>query len=128
MAAPVCPVHLHWTGITLRLRGVMMPGADAPRRYIMVLVERGETPRFIGSKRIIARWGLSDRDAEVLAFIAQGKTGPEIALILGISHDTARKHTSRIFEKLGVETRAAAASIARETMPLSADGKPDDSQ
>jgi DNA-binding CsgD family transcriptional regulator len=118
--APVCRVHLHRTGITLRLRGVMMSGSDG-RDHISVLVERGETAehRF---QRITARWGLSEREAEVLAFIGDGKTGPEIAILLGIGHDTVRKHTSRVFEKLGVETRAAAASIAREAMAVADDG------
>lgn len=50
----------------------------------------------------------------VAASSSSAQTGPEIAILLRISHDTVRKHTSRILEKLGVETRAAAASVARE--------------
>jgi len=88
--APVSRVHLHWTGITLRLRGAMMPGADG-RDYFMVLVERGETAEH-RLLRTMARWGLSHREAEVLALIGQGKTGPEISILLSISHDTAHKH------------------------------------
>jgi DNA-binding CsgD family transcriptional regulator len=105
--APVCSVNLHWTGIAIRVRGVMMPAADG-RDYIAVLVERGETAD-IRRRRMMARWGLSDREAEVLGYIAQGKTGPEIAILLAISHDTVRRHTGNVFQKLGVETRTAAA-------------------
>ena len=109
-AAPVCRLYHHWTGIILKLRGVRMFGSDE-REYVTVLVERGET---MGSRRrrFIARWGLSDREAGILTLIAESKTGPEISILLRISHDTVRKHTSRILEKLGVETRTAAASMA----------------
>lgn len=111
-AAPVSWVRSHWTGMVLRLRGVIMPGADG-NDYINVLVERGETASSRRARAMV-RWGLSAREAQVLAFIVGGKRGPEIAILLGISHDTVRKHTSRILDKLGVETRAAAAFLARE--------------
>jgi DNA-binding NarL/FixJ family response regulator len=61
---------------------------------------------------MLITWGLSEREAAVLSLIAEAKTGPEIAILLRISHDTVRKHTSRILEKLGVETRTAAAAMA----------------
>jgi DNA-binding CsgD family transcriptional regulator len=112
-AAPVYRVQLHWTGIAIRVRGVMMPAADG-REYIAVLIERGETAEYRRT-RMIARWGLSHREAEVLGYIAQGKTGPEIAILLAISHDTVRRHTASIFQKLGVETRTAAAALSLET-------------
>jgi len=108
--APVYRLYHHWTGVVLKLRGVRMTSLDG-REYTTVLVERGET---IAAKqrRLQFRWGLSDREAEVLALIGQGKTGPEIGVILNIRHDTVRKHTARIFEKLGVETRISAAMLA----------------
>ena len=110
--APVSQIFLHWTGIALRVRGVLMSAADG-REYVTVLVERGETLEN-RRQRMIMRWGLSHRESEVLDFIAQGKTGREIAILLGISHDTTRKHTASIFQKIGVETRTSAATIARE--------------
>jgi LuxR family transcriptional regulator, maltose regulon positive regulatory protein len=55
-----------------------------------------------------------EEEAEVLRLIGESKTGPEIAILLGISHDTVRKHTSHILEKLGVEVRAAAAAVGRD--------------
>jgi DNA-binding CsgD family transcriptional regulator len=45
----------------------------------------------------------------VLNLIVESKTGPEISILLGISHETARKHTSAILAKLDVEIRAVAA-------------------
>lgn len=56
--------------------------------------------------------GLSPREAEVLAWVAEGKTSGEIAIILALSRRTVEKHLERVFAKLGVETRTAAAAIA----------------
>jgi DNA-binding NarL/FixJ family response regulator len=58
------------------------------------------------------------REANVLSLIAEAKSGPEIAILLRICHDTVRKHSSRIFEKLGVETRTAAAAVALSAASL----------
>lgn len=56
--------------------------------------------------------GLSRRQAEVLAWLAQGKANPEIAEILAISPHTVARHVEAVFEKLGVRTRTAAAGVA----------------
>ena len=56
--------------------------------------------------------GLTEREAEVLGWVAEGKTNPEIGFILSISPRTVQKHLEHIFAKLGVETRTAAAVCA----------------
>jgi DNA-binding NarL/FixJ family response regulator len=60
--------------------------------------------------------GLTPRVAEVLLWVAQGKTNADIATILGISESTVKKHVLEIFENLGVETRSAAALRALEVL------------
>jgi DNA-binding CsgD family transcriptional regulator len=60
--------------------------------------------------------GLTPREAEVLLWIARGKTGADIATILNCKIGTVNKHTERIFSKLDVETRTAAAAIALEAL------------
>ncbi len=55
---------------------------------------------------------LTTREAEVLYWVILGKTNREIGEILGISPRTVNKHLEHVFEKLGVETRTAAASKA----------------
>jgi DNA-binding NarL/FixJ family response regulator len=61
---------------------------------------------------------LTPREMEVLSWLAKGKTNRDIADILGMSHRTVNKHLEHIYEKLGVETRAAAAALAsRSTIP-----------
>jgi len=60
--------------------------------------------------------GLTPRVAEVLLWIAQGKTNADIGTILGISESTVKKHVLEIFEKLGVETRSSATLRALEAL------------
>ncbi|MDM4769367.1 response regulator transcription factor [Solimonas sp. SE-A11] len=55
---------------------------------------------------------LTAREADVLVWISRGKANREISEILGISHRTVNKHLETVFEKLGVENRAAAAARA----------------
>lgn len=60
--------------------------------------------------------GLTPRVAEVLLWVAQGKTNADIAMILGISESTVKKHLLEIFIQLGVETRSAATLRALEVL------------
>ena len=55
---------------------------------------------------------LTPREAEVLYWVVKGKTNKDIGDILGSSPMTVKKHLERIFVKLGVETRTAAAGLA----------------
>lgn len=64
----------------------------------------------------LLRMGLSPRETEILSWIAQGKTNPEIGTILGISPRTVQKHAERIYSRLGVENRHAAMTVALNAM------------
>jgi CheY-like chemotaxis protein/DNA-binding CsgD family transcriptional regulator len=55
---------------------------------------------------------LTAREAEVLYWVIKGKINRDIADILGTSPGTVKKHLERVYAKLGVETRTAAASMA----------------
>lgn len=57
---------------------------------------------------------LSDREAEVLRWLARGKSNPEIASILSIERGTVKRHLENIYAKLGVENRHAALLHALE--------------
>jgi DNA-binding CsgD family transcriptional regulator len=57
---------------------------------------------------------LTQRETEVLNWLAKGKTNRDIADILGMSPRTVNKHLEHIYVKLGVETRTAAVAVARE--------------
>lgn len=60
--------------------------------------------------------GLTPRVAEVLLWVAQGKTNSDVAVILGISESTVKKHMIEVLERLGVETRTAASLRALEVL------------
>lgn len=52
---------------------------------------------------------LTDRQCEIMEWIAEGKTSWEVATILGISPRTVEKHMEAVFQRLNVENRVAAA-------------------
>lgn len=56
--------------------------------------------------------GLTARENQVLAWLADGKSNADIGVILGVSRRTVGKHVEHIFVKLGVESRVAAARRA----------------
>ena len=64
-----------------------------------------------GPKALLAL-GLTAREAEVLYWITEGKTNPEIGIILDASPDTVKKHAANLYAKLGVPTRTSAAKCA----------------
>jgi DNA-binding CsgD family transcriptional regulator len=70
--------------------------------------------RLVVSEASTLPLGLTRREAEILHWITESKTNPEIAIILGISRRTVHKHVQHLFEKLGVETRTAAARLGLE--------------
>ena len=57
----------------------------------------------------LAAYELTPRETVIAHWVAEGKTNPEIAIILQISARTAEKHMEKILEKLGVENRTTAA-------------------
>ena len=66
----------------------------------------------------LQRLGLSPREAEILYWIAQGKSNPEVATILNANPSTVKKHVENILKKLGVENRSAASIKAMEVIGL----------
>jgi DNA-binding CsgD family transcriptional regulator/uncharacterized protein (DUF1330 family) len=98
------------------------PEQESDLRGKMHLLSYAETNSFFLERErkaadaaILRKFGLSRREAEVLSWVAQGKTNCEVAAILSLSVGTIKKHLEHIFQKLGVETRIAAAILALES-------------
>ncbi len=73
-------------------------------------------PDFSSPRILEKAFGLTPRVAETLLWLAQGKTNGDIAVILGISEATVKKHVLEIFNVLNVETRTAACLLAVEAL------------
>jgi DNA-binding response OmpR family regulator/DNA-binding CsgD family transcriptional regulator len=76
-----------------------------------------QTPSDNAALQRLREVALTPRETEVLSWLAKGKTNRDIADILGMSPRTVNKHLEHVFEKLGVETRSAAAAIAGRLLP-----------
>ena len=61
-------------------------------------------------------FGVTSREADVLLWIAQGKTNREIGQILSMSPRTVNKHLEQVFRKLEVDNRTSAAAAAIRCM------------
>ncbi|MEV0246379.1 response regulator transcription factor [Nocardia sp. NPDC050712] len=71
------------------------------------------------AQRVMARMRnpaptLTARELDILGQLAQGHGNREIARALHISESTVKTHLGRVYEKLGVDTRAAAVAVATE--------------
>ncbi|MFB6990343.1 response regulator [Streptomyces sp. NPDC056230] len=71
------------------------------------------------ASRVMARMrkprpGLTDRELDILAQLSQGLGNRDIARALFISEATVKTHLGRIYDKLGVDTRAGAVAVAKE--------------
>jgi len=60
----------------------------------------------------LTRFGLTEREREILLLLAGGRSNPQIAEALFISPKTASVHVSNILAKLGVDSRIEAAAVA----------------
>jgi DNA-binding CsgD family transcriptional regulator len=96
-----------------RLVARLLPGR-VEGEWLVLLDEQRKT----FSAQSLETFGLTRREAEVLFWVAQGKTNPEVATILGITSRTVHKHLERIYPKLGVETRTAATLQVLEALGL----------
>ncbi len=81
--------------------------------WLVVLREENDASAI---ESLVAAFRLTLREAEVLYWVTLGKTSKDIGEILGSSPRTVNKHLEHIFEKLGVETRTAAANLASSKM------------
>ncbi|MCF7687298.1 MAG: response regulator [Cephaloticoccus sp.] len=88
--------------------------SDGDRRDLRMLIMEEST--LVSGPGALMSLGLTSREAEVLYWIAQGKSNPDVATIIETSVRTVHKHVENIFRKLGLETRNAAALTALEVL------------
>lgn len=76
----------------------------------------GFNPDFSSPEPLRNAYQLTLREAEVLLWVAQGKSNGDVAGILGMSEKTVKQHLGVVFQKLGVENRNAATLQALQTL------------
>ena len=101
---------------------VQKVAADGSRRLIASFHDQGSDEAWLVVLReendaralaaLMEAFHLTTREAEALYWVIRGKTNRDIGDILGASPRTVHKHLEHVFEKLGVETRTAAAAMA----------------
>ncbi|MDQ0013488.1 DNA-binding response OmpR family regulator/DNA-binding CsgD family transcriptional regulator [Variovorax boronicumulans] len=105
------------SSLTLRLH--QQTGQDEDGDEWMIIMREVSDTGVIEAMSLSLK--LTAREAEVLYWVVKGKTNKDIGEILGSSPATAKKHLERVYVKLGVETRTAAAGVAikriRELQP-----------
>lgn len=98
---------------TFRLRATLLePSGPGGAPVAIVRAELAPAPPTV--ERWGARFGLTPREAEVAACIAQGLTNREIAAELEVSTNTVQNHVRSLLAKLGVRSRAAVAARLEE--------------
>jgi PAS domain S-box-containing protein len=108
-----------------------------PGRHLSVVMPRGgpdeevhgEAPREAGWTRLVARQAdqapLTAREREVIALVAAGLQGGEIAGRLRVSPETIKSHVQNAMTKLGAHTRAHAVAISLSTGQIDLHEEPD---
>lgn len=114
---PVLTIEQGATSLNLRLH--QQTGHDDDGDDWLIIMREVSDTAVIEAMSLSLK--LTAREAEVLYWVVKGKTNKDIGEILGSSPATAKKHLERVYVKLGVETRTAAAGVAmkriRELQP-----------
>lgn len=96
-----------------RLLSIYLMRSPRTRTYRLVMQEKEGLDE---NDALFHGLGLSPRESEVLYWLAQGKSNPEMAIILGVSTGTVGRHLENIYPKLGLENRYAAGLMAAQLL------------
>ena len=112
-SSPPTPIELA-AGSASKLRLLYVAQVGAEERLLRVIEGDAGSDQAVLKSRLM----VTDREAEVLLWIARGKSNRDIAEILSLSPRTVNKHLEQIFTKLGVENRTSAAALAVRTLGI----------
>lgn len=114
---PIGSVAAGFLGSQARtVRGLWADGAGGWREVILARVRDGVTGRsrvvLVGDRPRELPYGLSPREIDVLTCIARGASNAQAAAELVVTQRTVATHVEHILDKLGCDSRAAAAALA----------------
>ena len=94
-----------WVGLSLTKKKEVMVVKEVPVPFI---------EPFARDEQRLKDLGITKRELEILALIAQGMSNREIAEKLFVSENTVKTHSSRLFDKLGAKRRTQAVQLGKE--------------
>ena len=94
-----------WLGLSITRKKEVVVVKEVP----VAAVDR---PFAVDTERVRAL-GITPRELEILGHIARGMSSREIAETLFVSENTVKTHSSRLFDKLGVNRRMKAVETGR---------------
>ena len=106
------------------VREPLIVQSQTSRLVVRLLIEKKERYLFFEETAMhptfeeFKQFGLTDREAEVLGWVAQGKSNDEAAAILNVCSQTVKKHLERIYAALHVTNRTEAALKAHDMLHL----------
>jgi DNA-binding CsgD family transcriptional regulator len=100
MLSPAVTLLSDPSGEPLYVHVLPLPGRDGDAMFAVTVRELG-----IEREAFARRFGLSPREVEVAELVLRGYANPVIAYRLGIAPTTAKRHLTRIFGKIGVDSR-----------------------
>lgn len=92
--------------VSLRAFPIGAPAEGAPATHVMVLVEKVTEQRGLNLRKAKTQYGLSDREVEVVALVAQGMSNKEIGAKLFLSEYTIKDHIKNTMKKMGAASRS----------------------
>jgi ATP/maltotriose-dependent transcriptional regulator MalT len=104
------------------VRGPLIIQSQTSRLVVRLLGEKKERYLFFEEVALqptfekFKQLGLTDREAEVLGWVAQGKSNEDTAAILKVCSQTVKKHLERIYSALDVTNRTEAALKAHDVL------------
>ena len=98
-------------GIWLGQRLTRKPEATVVVREVLVPAPA----EFVRDETQVQRLGITARELEILALIAEGLSNKEIAERVHVSENTVKTHSGRVFAKLGARRRTQAVQIGKES-------------
>lgn len=108
-------IYIGAIALVFLLLGVWLARKLSSPKVIVREKELNEELVFRRDEAVVAEYGLSGRELEVLELMAEGLSNQEIAARIFVSVNTVKTHASRLFEKLDVKRRTQAVEKARKT-------------
>jgi NarL family two-component system response regulator YdfI len=109
-----CPLETLLHAVRAAARGETLLQPEMVARLLKAQAGAAASPPALAATRAANKPRLTERELEILAAIAHGERSKEIAARLGLTRRTIETYLTAIYQKLEVDSRAAAVAVALE--------------